>query len=82
MNDLHNSVFEKLIGMFRPYEGDRFLDFNGAEVICGPDDRSLFGSETNFPKQWLIEDFGFTSEEADYLIARVRTHRSKFTPSE
>ncbi len=57
--------------MFQPCHKDKFLDFNGAEVIKGPNDRAIFGFDNYFPKQWLIEDYGFTLEEANWLIARV-----------
>jgi hypothetical protein len=69
MSDLERAVFEKLLGMFR--QARRFLDFPEGEVIHGPNDRALFGFETHFPKQWLVEDFGFTPEEAEWLVSRV-----------
>ena len=73
---LEFSVLDKLIKMFRPYDGDKFLDHSGAETICGPNDRAMTGFDTNFPKAWLIEDYDFSPTEADWLIAEVkkRTH--------
>jgi hypothetical protein len=71
-NDLAAAVLEKLVGMFRPYSGDEFLDHPGSEIICGPNDRALVGFDTNFPKEWLMTDFDFTEEEADWLIRAVR----------
>lgn len=71
---MQEAVFRKLIAMFRPYDGSRFLDFDGATTIHGPNDRAMIGFDTHFPKEWLIEDHGFTAEEADWLIAAV--HRS------
>lgn len=62
-----NSAVEKIIGMFRP--GGKFLGFT--EVICGPNDRAAFGYDTYFPKKWLIEDYNFTEEEADWFIGKV-----------
>lgn len=64
-------VLSKIIGMFRPYDGTEFLGHKGSETICGPTDRTVVGMDTNFPKQWLVEDFGFTPEEADWFIAEV-----------
>jgi hypothetical protein len=62
----------KLVRMFTPYPGSSFLNFRAADVIRGPNDRSMFGFDTNFPKEWLVEDFGFSTEEADWLVARVK----------
>jgi hypothetical protein len=68
-----DSVLQKLVAMFRPYDGDAFLEFEASDVICGPNDRALFGTDTNFPKAWLVEDFDFTDEEATWLIDAVRS---------
>jgi hypothetical protein len=76
-NELKLAVLEKLVGMFGPFEeGDKFLDYPASEVICGPNDRALIGFNQNFPKQWLMEDFDFTEEEADWLIRAVRAKAS------
>ena len=69
---LEESVLRKLVGMFSPSEGD-FLNHKEEEVICGPNDRSLIGFNTYFPKESLMEDYGFTAREADWLINAVRT---------
>lgn len=67
-----DAILEKIIKMFRPYGDGNFLDYEGAQTICGPADRAVIGSDTNFPKEWLVEDFGFTAEEAVWFIAKVR----------
>ncbi|MET4197306.1 hypothetical protein ABIA95_000152 [Bradyrhizobium sp. LA8.1] len=67
-----DAVLEKMIKMFTPYSKDRFLDYDGEKTICGPNDRAMMGFDTNFPKEWLIEDFDFSDEEADWLISKVR----------
>lgn len=69
---LEQSVFRKLVAMFRPYHGKKFLHHDGETTICGPNDRSLFGFDTKFPREWLIEDFDFTESEADWLIGAVK----------
>jgi hypothetical protein len=69
---LQRAVLGKLVGMFSPYPGKVFLDHPGSETICGPNDRAVTGFDTNFPKQWLMDDFDFTEEEADWLIREVR----------
>jgi hypothetical protein len=71
MEKLQSSVLAKLVGMFRPASDD-FLGYPASEVIHGPDDRALVGFPTNFPKAWLMEDFGFTEQESDWLIQEVR----------
>lgn len=65
------AMLDKMVGMFSPYDGDTFLKFLGAETIRGPDDRSTIGFTNHFPKKWLMEDFNFTSDEADWLISQV-----------
>jgi len=64
-------MLEKIIAMFSPYYGDKFLDFDGKETIVGPNDRAMCGFDNNFPKQWLVEDYDFTDEEADWFISEV-----------
>lgn len=65
------AILGKLVRMFRPYDGDRFLDYPGSDTITGPSDRAMIGIDTYFPKEWLIEDYGFTDEEASWLISAV-----------
>lgn len=55
--------------MFVPV--DEFLDYKNG-VICGPNDRSLVGFDTYFLKEWLMEDYDFTDEEADWFIDKVK----------
>ena len=70
-------VYKKIIAMFRPHDGE-FLGFKGEEVIQGPNDRAMFGFDTNFPLEWLVEDYGFTEEEARWFISEVhRLHAEK-----
>lgn len=67
-----SKVLKKVVAMFRPNGREKFLDFKGSEVICGPNDRGAMGFDTYFPKQWLMEDFGFTPAEADWFIDQVK----------
>lgn len=70
-------TYEKIMAMFTPIERD-FLDFKAEETIQGPNDRAIFGFDTNFPLKWLVEDYGFTEEEARWFIAEVqRLHAEK-----
>lgn len=64
-------VYQKIIAMFRPYDGGKFLDFPSEEVIIGPNDRAFFGYDNHFPIEWLVEDYGFTNEEATWFVNRV-----------
>lgn len=64
-------IFYKIIKMFRLSEDD-FLNFNKDEVIQGPNDRAMFGFDTYFPILWLVEDYGFTLEEAKWFVGKVR----------
>lgn len=76
------SVYEKIIAMFRPADGD-FLDFKAEDVIQGPNDRAIFGFDTNFPLEWLVADYGFTEDEARWFISEVhRLHAEKEAPEE
>lgn len=68
---MEQKVLEKLIGMFRACDRS-FLNFPANEVIRGPNDRSLVGFDNYFPKQWLVEDYDFTEEEAVWLISKVQ----------
>lgn len=70
MNDINAEAVKKIIKMFRPHSGD-FLGVKEKDVICGPDDRAAFGYSTNFPIQWLIEDYDFTEEEARWFVDKV-----------
>ena len=63
-------IFQKIIKMFEPCEED-FLDFNKNEVIRGPNDRGYIGFDNYFPIPWLVEDYGFTVEEAKWFIGKV-----------
>lgn len=77
-----DAVLMKLLSMFRPYSGREFLDHDGKDVICGPNDRSMFGLDTNFPKEWLVHDHGFTQEEADWFVREVqRLHALATNPT-
>jgi len=65
-------LLNKIVGMFRSYSnGDYFLNYDSSDVICGPNDRAMFGFDTNFPIEWLVEDFGFTKEEARAFVDMV-----------
>ena len=65
-------LLNKIVGMFRSYSnGDHFLNYDSSDVVCGPNDRSMFGFDTIFPIEWLVEDFGFTKEEARAFIDMV-----------
>lgn len=72
MSEIETTIFQKVLAMFRPYSGAQFLSFDGADVICGPNDRAMIGYDTHFPKQWLIEDHGFTAAEADWFVQAVQ----------
>lgn len=71
MCEYRKETVDKIIRMFYPCTSE-FLDFQKEEVICGPNDRAVFGFDTNFPLQWLVEDFGFTQEEAEWFIRKVQ----------
>lgn len=67
---INTNTIVKIIKMFRP--ADRGLGPHEAnEMIQGPNDRALIGYETFFPKDWLIEDYGFTEEEAKEFMKLV-----------
>lgn len=68
-----SELLKKVVGMFRLRKG-QFLNFPEGEVICGPNDRALVGFDTHFPITWLVEDFGFTEEEAAEFVRRVRSN--------
>ena len=74
---MEEQVLNKIVGMFRPCVSEQFLDYDGREVICGPNDRAMIGFDTYFPKEWLVEDYGFTPDEADWLISRVNKAGTK-----
>ncbi len=69
-------IFDKLVGMFRPYNDGEFVIEDGPGIM-GPDDRAMIGCTTYFPKKWLVEDFDFTEEEAGWLIEAVKEHASR-----
>lgn len=64
---------KKLIAMFRSYPHESFLGYAGSETICGPNDGALIGFDTNFPKAWLVREFGFSPEEADFFVKAVHS---------
>lgn len=70
MEDYKVETIDKIIRMFRPRDRD-FGPYKADEVICGPNDRALFGFDTNFPIDWLVEDYDFTKEEAEWFISKV-----------
>lgn len=67
---IESSAVKKIISMFSPCDYS-FLEFGKEEVIQGPNDRAMFGYDTFFPVEWLVEDYGFTEEEARWFIAQV-----------
>lgn len=70
-NNYNPETIDKIIKMFSPIPGD-FLNYRKEEVICGPNDRAIFGFDTFFPISWLAEDYGFTQEEAEWFVKRVQ----------
>lgn len=68
-----DDLVKKIIKMFRPSESD-FLGFSKEQVICGPNDRAIFGFDTNFPTKWLVEDYDFTEEEAAEFVRLVNEY--------
>jgi hypothetical protein len=79
---MNEKLFLKIVGMFRPYGDKDFLSFKGEDTICGPNDRAMYGFDTNFPKEWLVTDYGFTNEEADEFVELVKKAHSKETTNE
>lgn len=69
--ELNIGAIEKIIKMFTLADKD-FLSFSKEDVINGPNDRSAIGFDNHFPKKWLIEDFSFTEEEAQWFIEKVK----------
>ena len=65
-----DELLEKIVNMFRPCDRD-FLEFKKEDVIVGPNDRAIIGWDNYFPKKWLVEDYGFTEEEASAFIDMV-----------
>ena len=61
------TVLEKFTNMFGFTEN--FLGKH--EAIIMPD-RGMFGFDSYYTKEWLIEDFEFTQEEVDWLFAEVK----------
>lgn len=70
--DLEKAVLKKLIGMFSPSDFSPCIGHAPSDVICGPNDRAVIGFQTYFPKKWLMEDYGFTAEEVDFLFRAVK----------
>ena len=63
-------LLKKIVSMFRPAT-QNFLGFKAGNCIHGPNDRGTFGFENTFPTEWLVEDFGFTEEEAEQFVRLV-----------
>ena len=77
-SDLDQRTFQKVIAMFTPVESD-FLGFSKEEVIQGPNDRAIIGCDTYFPVKWLVEDYGFTDEEARHFVNMVNKKKGDVT---
>lgn len=73
-DDLDQRTFQKVVAMFSPVEED-FLDFSKEEVVQGPNDRAMYGFDTYFPVKWLVEDYGFTDEEARHFVNMVNKQK-------
>lgn len=69
-------LLDKIVLMFEPYNRERFMQYEGSETIHGPSDRAVIGVETHFPIDWLIDDFGFTRREAEWLVLQVNKRRN------
>lgn len=63
-------LYKKIIKMFRPSPCG-LGPYEANELIQGPNDRAIIGCDTFFPKEWLIEDYNFTEEEADAFFDLV-----------
>jgi hypothetical protein len=73
------ALLDKLVDMFTPRKGD-FLGVHPEDtVIVGPNDRALCGFDNNFPIAWLVEDFGLTQEEAEWLVREVHARQTSTT---
>lgn len=69
---IETSLVKKIIRMFRPAEHG-LGPYSASELIQGPNDRAIIGYDTFFCKEWLVEDYNFTEEEAELFIELVRT---------
>lgn len=69
------TLLKKIASMFKPVDRN-FLCFDKEEVITGPNDRAIVGWDNYFPIDWLIEDYGFTKQEARQFIDLVKELRS------
>ena len=68
--EVTDSLLIKIIKMFYPSRSD-FFEHPKETVIQGPNDRALIGFDTYFPIPELVEDFGFTEEEAKTFVKLV-----------
>lgn len=73
---MDEKLMVKIIKMFSPVERD-FLDFPKEDVIQGPNDRAVIGFDTFFPIKWLVEDYGFTEEEAKMFVSLVNKYNKE-----
>ena len=69
-HDIEESMYSKILGMFQPATSS-FLGNPKEDVIEGPKDRAMVGFDTMFTVDWLVEDFGFTEEEARLFVDKV-----------
>ena len=73
------AILDKLVGMFAPCEGEFLGEHPEGTVIHGPGDRATIGFDTHFPVPWLVEDYGFTREEAEWLVREVHARQTSTT---
>lgn len=71
------TLLRKIAMMFKPVD-KTFLDFDKADVIMGPNDRSIIGFDNYFHIDWIVEDYNFTKQEARQFINLVKElHKEK-----
>ena len=68
---INTNTIVKIIRMFRP-ANHGIGPYKASELIQGPNDRAIIGYDTFFPEEWLIEDYGFTEEEAREFMELVK----------
>lgn len=75
MNEYNKETIDKIIKMFTPCDD---------EIIFGPRDRGMYGivgrEEAFLPIKWLVEDYGFTREEAEWFVKKVQELHGKKSP--
>lgn len=70
-DEYRKEAVDKIIGMFRPCVDEKAFGKAKDVILCFPEGRTDIDVNINVPVKLLIEDYGFTEDEAVWFLNKV-----------